>query len=331
MIDVSVIIPVYNAEAYLLDTIQSVRNQSMKNIEIILYDDGSIDRSRELCIQEKNKDQRITVISDENKGPAIARNRGINAARGKYIVFIDSDDMVNDDYIETLFKVAESTGSDFVMSGYTKQKKSMAETFSPLSGYYNSTHISVCLPEYVEKGLIQGPCWKLFRRDIITKFGIKFNEKWRLGEDAYFVYSYLKHIDNFSTIDYAGYTYIVRSDNSLSTRFTKEKIENNIILSQMLHDLSCPVQDIDWIGKSLCGNFVSFCDDTISLEEDYKKKIQIILWAIKELKKSDIFITYHETHKMRKTYRFLAVNNKPYLIYGIAICRKIIKKFFLKK
>lgn len=91
---VSIIIPVFNAEKYLRDCIDSVLNQIYKNIELILVNDGSMDKSAFICNEYARVDKRVKVIHQDNFGPSAARNKGINAAQGKYIQFVDSDDYI---------------------------------------------------------------------------------------------------------------------------------------------------------------------------------------------------------------------------------------------
>ena len=113
---VSIIIPVYNAEKYLLRCVDSLVNQTLKEIEIILVDDFSTDNSGILCDELALKDERIKVIHKKNEGAGFARNAGIEIAKGKYIGFVDSDDYVDVKMYESMYNVAEKYSTDFVMS-----------------------------------------------------------------------------------------------------------------------------------------------------------------------------------------------------------------------
>ena len=114
---VSVIIPVYNVEQYVEKSIQSVLNQSMKDIEIILVNDGSTDKSGEICDRYGQKEERIIVIHKENGGLSSARNVGVKAASGDYIGFIDSDDYIESVMYETLYQMAERDSADVAVCG----------------------------------------------------------------------------------------------------------------------------------------------------------------------------------------------------------------------
>ena len=109
---ISVIIPIYNVEKYLKDCIESILNQTYKKLEIILVNDGSTDSSGDLCEFYAKNDNRVVVIHKENGGLSEARNIGIKEARGKYLALIDSDDIISDIFIQTLYEIQKLTGSD---------------------------------------------------------------------------------------------------------------------------------------------------------------------------------------------------------------------------
>ena len=102
---ISVIIPVYNVEAYLPECLQSVTEQSMRQIEILLIDDGSTDRSYELCLAWAAKDKRIRCFHQENRGVSYARNKGLEEAKAEYIAFVDSDDIAHPQMLEIMYRV----------------------------------------------------------------------------------------------------------------------------------------------------------------------------------------------------------------------------------
>lgn len=114
---ISVIVPVYNVQAYLTNCINSILNQSYKNIEIILVDDGSTDESSSICDSYVKKDNRIKVIHKENGGLSDARNIGIKSAKGKYITFVDSDDYLDENYVKALYILITKNNSDIACSG----------------------------------------------------------------------------------------------------------------------------------------------------------------------------------------------------------------------
>ncbi len=129
---ISIIVPIYNTRRYIDKCVESIVNQTYKNIEIILVDDGSTDGSDKKCDEWKEKDKRIKVIHKENEGASSARNVGIENAKGKYIAFIDSDDYIDLDIIEALYKRLIETNSEissggFIVETYAGKKSKFAE------------------------------------------------------------------------------------------------------------------------------------------------------------------------------------------------------------
>lgn len=115
---ISVIVPIYNAQQYLTDTINSLINQTLKDIEIILVNDGSTDNSKKICEEYAKKDDRIIVINKKNGGLADARNAGLHVANGKYIMFLDAGDLFELNSCEHMYKLIEETKSDYVIGNY---------------------------------------------------------------------------------------------------------------------------------------------------------------------------------------------------------------------
>ena len=118
---ISIIVAVYNAKWYLEKCVNSLINQTYRNLEIILVDDGSTDNSGEICDDFQKKDERIKVIHKENGGHADARNAGIKASKGNYIFFVDNDDYIDSDLIECLYKRAKQCNAEIVACGYIKE------------------------------------------------------------------------------------------------------------------------------------------------------------------------------------------------------------------
>lgn len=114
---ISVIVPVYQVAPYLKHCIESIINQTYHNLEILLVDDGSTDGSGEICDEYADKDSRIKVIHQENRGLSEARNRGIDTAKGKYVSFVDSDDWIDERFIKTMYEISVETGCDIVQCG----------------------------------------------------------------------------------------------------------------------------------------------------------------------------------------------------------------------
>lgn len=215
---VSIIIPVYNAEKYLSECINSIIYQSYNNLEIILVNDGSTDNSIYICRQYANKDNRIIVIDSDNYGVSYARNIGIERATGKYIVFIDSDDMIEKDYIGILVTEMEEKNLDMVVCGYkdinivSNVKKNMViknDNRRLLTGFFSKDY-------YIIRNFLNGPCFKLYRLEFIKKNKIKFPDNVQMAEDQMFNYKYYLYVKKYRFINKPLYLYIHRENISLT-------------------------------------------------------------------------------------------------------------------
>ena len=199
---ISIIVPVYNVEQYVGECIESILNQSFKNIELILINDGSKDNSGFICDQYAKKDNRIKVIHKKNEGVSIARNIGISNASGEYIAFVDSDDIVDEEIYTTMLKAMKKNESDLVMCRYKRiynnGKNELA--LEPLrEGLYNKEQIFNNLildmigneSSNISQPLIMGStCRCLYKKEIIDKYEIEFPII-KIAEDMLFHLHYL--------------------------------------------------------------------------------------------------------------------------------------------
>lgn len=219
---VSVIIPVYNVEKYLPKCLDTVINQTYKNLEIILVDDGSPDNSGKICDEYAGKDSRIKVIHKENGGLSDARNAGIEVAKGKYITFIDSDDYVDDDYVAYLYdmlltyKTKISIASHRVISENKKKDR-----------YAHCASICVSSKETLKKLLyddyVDTSAWaKMFELTLFKN--IKFPVG-RLYEDAATIYKLIDKCENICISTKPIYNYCIRKDSISQNSFSERKLD----------------------------------------------------------------------------------------------------------
>jgi len=319
---VSVIVPAYNCQDTISFTIKSIAGQSYSNIEIILCNDGSTDRTLSIMQEEASKDTRIIIINDFNHGPAHARNDGINKARGKYLVFVDADDSVSPHYVLDMLERAENNDCDLVISGYKRCYADGSEqSFIPKSGVYGEDRFHAVLSDLFRKSLLQGPCWKLFRTDTVKENHVRFKEEWRLGEDAWFVYSYLAHFKKAALADQANYSYIMRSNDSLSRIPSMEKIVNNIALTKMLLTIPAFESASDCFGEGLCGNYTDYCEGVLRANLSFQERLCQIKAANDHMRRFKWFFEYKENHAVRKLYRFLIKHNFAAAIYFLTFAR----------
>ena len=204
---ISIIIPVYNAIHCLSQCLDSISNQTVSNYEVILVDDGSQDGSSEICDEYAKQDKRIIVIHKENGGVSSARNRGIEVCTGDYILFVDSDDFLSEDYIESFFKYGDINNT-IVIEGCTVHEKNKTRYYRIIEKQYGKADFSNAISdnELFKHG---SPYGKLYISSIIKENNIKFIESIHNYEDLLFFLEYLEYIDVIKLSSDVGYHYNV--------------------------------------------------------------------------------------------------------------------------
>lgn len=240
---VSVIVPIYNSEDKLERCIKSVLQQTFQDFELLLIDDGSKDKSLEICEKFSREDSRIRVVSKSNEGVSATRNRGLELAKGEYIQFLDSDDFIVPDMMDGLVKRMEQTGADMVISGYTEIRMDSRKDVIP--GYEGSCKVMELQETYPEifNVVILNAIWnKLYRAEKIQN--LRFRKEISLGEDLIFNLEYLKKADCISFIQLPFYQYDIREE-SLNTKFRENSIElaKNIYQESMRFAKQCGLKE----------------------------------------------------------------------------------------
>lgn len=207
----SVIIPVYNAEKYINQCISSLLNQEYTDYELILVNDCSTDRSLEVCEEFQKKYSNVVIINQlQNKGVSAARNRGIEAASGEYILFVDSDDFVANNYFQTLHDLTKEYNVELISFGhYDYIVDATGKTETKISGmnYAMSSNDTAPWNKLFFKTFFASPWNKLFLKKTLFHYNIRFDENCVCYEDYLFNMEYCKHITTFITTDKALYYY----------------------------------------------------------------------------------------------------------------------------
>lgn len=215
---VSVVVPVYNTERYLSRCIDSIMMQEYTNIEIILVDDGSSDKSSAICDEYAQKDARIKVIHKKNGGVSSARNAGLDVAKGTYVCFVDSDDVLLQNGIGDLYRTITETQSQYATGRITSDPNlSCAEYPSQVS----VIDLSIEPQKFLESITMPGsysPYAKIFVLDVFNANGLRFDENLKCSEDALLVRQYLKHCQKIAAISCFVYFYNISNENSLSKK-----------------------------------------------------------------------------------------------------------------
>lgn len=201
---VSVIIPVYNGEVYLEACLHSVANQFYRDLDILLIDDGSTDSSLEIGRRFARMDNRVRLLHQKNAGVSAARNRGLEAARGEYIAFVDADDLLPETAIANLLNAAVP-GIDLVTGSFTTFRRRWEKRIRR-----PQTVITVAPDKkelYLHDDLLGSPCGTLYRRSIIAENGLRFDETLPFGEDGVFNMAYCKYVRRIRVIRDVVYRY----------------------------------------------------------------------------------------------------------------------------
>ena len=291
-ISISVLMPVYNSEKFLLETVQAVINQSYTDWELILVDDGSTDNSKEICTKLMNDDKRIKYILQENLGVSHTRNVALENAQGKYIVFVDSDDLIHEDYLKILINSIEKNNSDISVCNFIERKISNTGNIEDINREFypkevmEMSEMKGYIMEFGNSGLLN-PLWnKIYKREIIENNNITFDEKVKTGEDFIFNLQYFRKTKKISFIKEMLYYYIRRNNNSITYQYIENMYERgweiHSLLESFLEDMNFYSNENAYVlyGNHLTGAFSAFlnlyhnnCKLTSKEKREYIRRI----------------------------------------------------------
>ena len=223
---ISIIVPVYNAERYIEGCVRGLLSQKFNDFEVVLVDDGSVDRSGVLCDKLAASDSRIIVQHQENGGVSSARNAGIDRASGRYLGFVDADDSIQPNMYSTMVEKAEESDTDYVICGYTEVSgNNNREVLFDLpdgelmdrSGVVNRLLYSI----YSNECIINAPWNKLYKREIIERHQIRFPDR-RRAEDWFFNIRYLEKARSAMYINKPLYNYVRNDQSAMSKVFPEQ-------------------------------------------------------------------------------------------------------------
>ena len=214
---ISVIVPVYNVEKYLDKCIESIVNQTYKNLEIILVDDGSPDNCPQICDAWAEKDSRIKAIHKKNGGVSSARNAGLEIITGEYVTFVDSDDWIEQDYVSNIITSEHFDECDVIACGFTfEYAKDDLKTFD----YENTIIETDLLKRFIRDDIRPEACGKFIKKDLAKQ--VSFDDSFGYAEDLLFNYEVFKQCSKLSCISSHKYHYLQESGNSSTTAIITE-------------------------------------------------------------------------------------------------------------
>ena len=267
---ISIIIPIYKVEKYLKRCVESVRKQTLTDLEIILVDDGSPDDCPGICDEYLKEDSRIKVIHKQNGGLASARNAGMNIATGNYLFFLDSDDWLEPDGMQRLYETAEKYQVDFVRyrairtgwPGMEENAPCMVEEIRELQqGLYEKDRIikeiypRLLATSQLTMGAVVGAWGSLYRTDFLRKNQLSFYEEVKFSEDLIFSANVVRAAESFYFIDSPGVYHYFYNPNSISKSFREGRWDS-------------------------CKSLIKFCENDFAndITYDFKKELYYLRW-----------------------------------------------------
>lgn len=227
---ISVIVPVYNKESYLKKCIGSIVNQTYPNLEILIINDGSTDSSENICNEFAKKDERIRLISTENRGAARARNYGIECSSGKYLSFIDADDFINNKYYETMLKAINEHEAEIVECGIATVKENEDYFFPVVTNKKREINREEALIELYGKSDEEHVktvimCNKLFKKELFTDISYIPG---RVIDDETIIYKLIDKSKTIVELFDEMYAYVQSSNSVMRKDFSMKRLDDSI-------------------------------------------------------------------------------------------------------
>lgn len=300
MIKISVIIPVYNSEKYLAECLDSVLDQTFRNMEILLVDDGSTDSSPEICREYAGKDQRISIVHQENKGVTCARKAGMRAAKGEYIAFVDSDDWIEPCFFDILYKLAEENKADMAVSACAVERD--GETTVRVNQFeercYNKRELKdEIYPKmlYFEDGsfyrfgILQYLWNKLYKKSVIEPCIMNLDERIYDGEDVACVFDACLRASSIVIDNHPYYHYRIHAESICTSKRDEKYLVNAVYLYRYMEQIfqsSEVSQDMLPQLRRFISYFINNGTETI-FGYSYKMSYSYYIWTLPKLPQSE--------------------------------------------
>ena len=241
MPEISIIVPVYNVGKYLSLCIESIIRQKFINLELILINDGSKDNSGSICDKYAEIDNRIKVIHNKNQGVSKTRNLGIKLAKGKFIMFCDSDDWVDEDWCKNLYDLQIKNSNSLNLSGlnFINYRTENCKNDNKVFNIKEKTSYIKLKEFYLlyDNQLLNSPCNKIYNKELIDSNNLRFKENLSLGEDLLFNLEYLELVEgNIVVKNECNYNYVLRREESLDNKYYENLFDIYVMLYTKLYE-----------------------------------------------------------------------------------------------
>lgn len=317
---ISIIVPVYNVEQYLSRCIDSILNQTFSDFELLLIDDGSLDKSSKICDEYALKDSRIRVFHKENGGVSSARNLGLDNVRGEWVTFVDSDDWVKNNYLKHF--IANSY-HDLIICGH---QKFGCSTKTEILEEHNSIKVDSNLLNIWDKHLLTHcfvywfPWAKFYRNHIIQKNSIRFNTEMIYSEDFCFVLEYLSCINEYKILTSTEYQYYIGE-----SRYDKYKMDYSLYYKHLVYQneslkkienrcggLFITIREN--LGNRFYNNFINY---VLALDNYklYKEQMRLYTDKMKDLKLLTLLPNNRTFKKFNKLFSIPSLFGYYFLIF----------------
>lgn len=316
---VSIIVPVYNVAEYVEVCIKSLVSQTYENIEIFLVDDGSTDASGEICKEWAARDSRIVYIQKANGGAASARNAALERCRGIYITFVDSDDYIDDNYIEVLYAAIVENGADISICGWKNETGIAPAKADTVKGnnFYSKTE---AMNKLLYQEEFDTAMWaKLYKAQLFKK--IRFPEG-NIYEDIAIIYKVFDLVEKVSYVDYKGYHYLLRESGTTLKKFSLKKMDLIDVVEEMEEYIleRCPEVQRAMRSKFVRANFHIYLQ--IPREKEFASERERIEKNINKYRKSVLA----DKRTRRGTKAALLLSGISYsLFYGLKKLKQLGK------
>lgn len=315
----SLIMPAYNAEKTCIRAIESVVNNDF-DLELIIVDDGSTDKTYDKCKAIQENDGRVKVYRKSNGGVSTARNFGLNIASGEYIGFIDSDDLLAANYMETLFPIMKKQ-PDFILFGYSNLfKGSRVSALNPA----NTENIEIMFDNLLFlSGGLNSPWNKLFKHSLLHH---TFNIEKSMGEDLEFCCNYLKKIKTCVAIPDELYLYNMDTDNSLTKRL-------NTVLESITSDMIVLSEFVRSIGRSekiIDDKFFQRTEGVLGGICDYKEFCKAVNHLINDKEYVEFLYRGMPQKYKNRLLQNMLINKKVKCLYGYLFFKRYARSVLRK-
>lgn len=298
---ISIIVPVYNAEKYLKNCVESITRQTITDLEIILIDDGSKDLSSQICDELAKEDKRVKVIHQENMGVSAVRNVGLDIAKGQYIGFVDSDDYIDEDMFEHLLKIMKENNCEISCCNFSKSCKTVNTNTNNKTTVYDS---KASLMELALDRNINGYLWnKLINKKLFES--MRFCEDISISEDKLILWELLKKCNRVCVSDKVCYHYIQHEESLCNSQFSKKRLDILKVNMKILNEAQ----------ELFPENFDIL--ETKIIEQNIRTSLEI---SNANYYEKDVILEISSKMKKTKIKNLMKIQNrKSWIIYGILI------------